>query len=189
MNQLEEAQTAIECEDYDAAIQLLRPLAESGFADAQYLLGSLYFTSAEVDPRESHDWLQRAATQNHPAATYDLARWKNYAVFSPPSEDYYRSMLLRAAELGSVDAWSTLGCFYATGEGGFPRDAATARQWYLRAAERGDAYAQFNYGAMLSDGEGGSTDPKASLEWIRRAAAGGESSAIHFLSQLPNEVA
>ena len=189
MSQIEEAQAAIEREDYDAAIQLLRPFADSGFAEAQYLLGSLYFTSAEVDPRESHDWLRRAATQNHPTATYDLARWQDDTVFPPPTEDYYRFMLLRAAELGSVDAWSMLGRSYATGDGGFPRDAAIARQWYLRAAERGDAYAQYNYGAMLYDGEGGSTDPKASLNWIRKAAAGGESSAIHFLSQLPNEVA
>lgn len=189
MSQIDEAQAAIEREDYDAAIQLLRPLADSGFAEAQYLLGSLYFTSAEVDPHESHDWLRRAATQNHPTATYHLSRWQDETVFPPPAEDYYRSMLLRAAELGSVDAWSALGCFYATGRGSFPRDAALARQWYLRAADCGDTYAQYNYGAMLYDGEGGSVDPIASLEWIRRAAAGGEPSAIHFLSQLSNEVA
>lgn len=187
MKPLEEAQTAIKREDYDSAIRILRPLAESGLAEAQYLLGSLHFTSAEVDPGESHNWLLRAAAQNHPTAFYDLARWQDDTV-GPQNEDYYRSMFLRAAELGSVDAWSFLGCAYATGDNGFPRDGAIARQWYLRAAERGDAYAQYNYGAMLYDGEGGPADPKAGLEWIRRAAAGGEEGAIHFLSQLQDEV-
>ena len=122
MKQLEEAQAAIKREDYDNTIQLLRPLAQSGLAVAQYLLGSLYFTSAEIDPRESHDWLQRAAAQNHPTAFYDLARWQDGTAGPPPSADYYRSMLLRAAEPGSVEAWSMLGCNYATGDDGFPRD-------------------------------------------------------------------
>ena len=36
---------------------------------------------------------------------------------------------------------------------------------------------------MLYEGEGGPTDPETALEWIRRAAAGGESCAVHFLSQ------
>ena len=44
---IEEAQTAIECEEHKAAIRLLRPCGEAGLGEAQCLLGSLYFTSAE----------------------------------------------------------------------------------------------------------------------------------------------
>src|SRR5437016_10230573 len=98
MNEVEEAKAAIEREDYETAIQLLRPLAESGLAEAQYLLGSLHFTSAEVDPRESHDWLTRAADQDHPTALYYLARWQDGTGGVPPSEENLRPMLLRAAE-------------------------------------------------------------------------------------------
>ena len=185
---IEEAQTAIEGEEYEAAIHLLRPLAEAGLAEAQYLLSSLYFTSADVDACESHDWLRRAAAQGHATATFDIACWQDDTVYPPPGKDFYPSMLLQAAALGSVDACAMLGCNYALGEEGYPRDGTLARMWYLRAADAGSAFAQYNYGAMLYEGEGGPTDPETALEWIRRAAAGGESCAVHFLSQNQPEV-
>jgi hypothetical protein len=189
MKPLEEAQAAIKREDYDTAIQLLRPLAESGLAGAQYLLGSLYFTSADVDPRESHDWLQRAADQSHPTALYDLARWQDGTAGPPPSEDYYRSLLLRAAELGSADAQRALGCFYATGDDGFPKDEVLGRLWYGRAAAQGHADAQYNYGTMLLYGEGGPADREAAKDFIRRAAAQGDPCAIHFIENCSDEIA
>lgn len=54
MKEVEKAQEAIEREEYDVAMRLLRGSADSGSAEAQYLLGYLYFTSADV----TRDWGQ-----------------------------------------------------------------------------------------------------------------------------------
>jgi uncharacterized protein len=179
----EQAKAAIARQDYTDAIRLLRPAAEAGSAEAQYLLGSLHFTSAEINADECHRWLRAAAAQHYPEAVYQLSRWQDASVFEPPTGDYYRTMLLRAAELGCIGAWRTLGRLYATGDEGFSKDLVFAREWYSRAAERGDVYAGYEYGVMLYMGEGGPSDRKTGLDWIRRAAREGELGAQHFLSE------
>lgn len=47
------AREAIERGEYERAEDLLRGPASAGSAEAQYLLGYLYFTSANVDANES----------------------------------------------------------------------------------------------------------------------------------------
>src|SRR5262245_5849245 len=110
------ARNAIESEDYRAAIQLLRPLAEAEHGEAQFLCGYLYFTSADVTKDDCRRWLQRAAAQNHPGALYYLACLGDRFDFGPPEDEAKRALLIRAAELGSAEAQRDLGCFYATGD-------------------------------------------------------------------------
>lgn len=177
---IQEAQRAIEREEYDRAIALLQPLADSGNPEAQYLLGYLAFTSAEVDLAECRVWLERAAAQQHPEAIYHLARWVSNGHYASPKDEPHRKLLIRAAELGSSNAQRDLGCCYALGEEGWPLDLALARQWYGRAAESGHADAQFNYGVMLLLGEGGPIDATGT-DWINRAAAQEDECAIGYL--------
>jgi len=180
---IEEARQAIEREEYDGASLLLRPLADAGSAEARYLLGYLYFTSADVDPQESHQWLQRAAAQHHPEAIFHLACWRRDGSFGPPDDEMHRNLLIRAAELGSVQAQRDLGCCYATGDDGWPLDPVLGRVWYGRAAAAGHADAQYNYGLMLLYGEGGPADASGD-EWIHRAAAQNDSCALHYLKSV-----
>jgi hypothetical protein len=112
---------------------------------------------------------------------YHLACLGDNFDFGPPEDNARRALLVRAAELGSADAQRDLGCFYATGDAGFPKDEVRGRLWYGRAAANGHADAQFNYGCMLLYGEGGRADPDTAKDLIRRAAAQGEPSAIHFV--------
>ena len=88
----EEARQAIEDEEYDRALFLLRPLADAGSAEAQYLLGYLYFTSAEVDAQESRHWLERAAAQQYPEAIFRLACWRSDGLFGPPADETHRTI-------------------------------------------------------------------------------------------------
>src|SRR2546426_10910174 len=67
---LSEIKDAIQREDYDSAIRLLRPLADAGQSEAQFLFGYLFFTGADVTKDDSRGWLQRAASQDHPDAIY-----------------------------------------------------------------------------------------------------------------------
>jgi len=183
VNEVEKAaQEAIEREEYDAAMPLLRGSADSGSAEAQYLLGYLYFTSADVDLAESKQWLERAAGQGHAEALFYLSDLNDDGTTGPPDSDYRRTLLVRAAELGSLRAQRDLGCYYAIGEFGFPLDLRLGRLWYSCAAERGHADAQYNYGLMVINGEGGPADESSGLEWVRRAAAQNDEAALHYLS-------
>jgi TPR repeat protein len=184
-----QAKDAIEREDYDSATQILRPLADANDAEAQFLIGYLYFTSADVSKDDSRAWLQRAGAHGHPEALYYLACLGDGLDFGPPEDEARRVLLVRAAELGSAQAQRDLGCFYATGDDGFPKDEALGRLWYGRAAAQGHADAQYNYGCMLLYGEGGPADPATAKNLIRRAAAQGSPCAIHFIESCPNEIA
>src|SRR5215470_15160251 len=93
---------AIKREEYDLAVRLLRGPADAGSAEAQYLLGDLYFTSADVDPAEARQWLERAAAQQHADALFHLSEWNEDNTTGPPDTEYRRTLLLRAAELGSL---------------------------------------------------------------------------------------
>ena len=101
----------------------------------------------------------------------------------PPQDAAHAALLMRAAELGSIDAQRDLGCCYATGEATIPQNPLLARLWYGRAAEAGHADAQYNFGCMLLDGEGGPKEPESGMAWVRRAAAQGDPCAVHFLAQ------
>lgn len=182
---IEKAKAAIEREDYAVASDLLRPLAEHGAAEAEFLMGYLYFSSAPVTKDESRSWLERAAAKDHPEALYYLSGLGHTVDFGPPEDDAHGRFLIRAAELGLPRAQRDLGCFYSIGEGGFPKDSALGRLWYGRAATQGHADAQYNFGLMLLHGEGGPAEPDAGIEWIHRAAKQGDKAAIHFLSDCP----
>lgn len=166
---VEQARAVIERENYETALELLRPHAEAGVLEAQFLMGFLYFTSAEGTKADSLAWLERAASRDHPGALYYFACSGDQYDFCPPEDERRRRLLVRSAELGYPDAQRDLGCSYATGDYGFPKDEALGRLWYGRAAEQGHTDAQYNYGLMLLHGEGGPADPEAGLEWVRRA--------------------
>ena len=178
------ARAAIDRENYDAAIAILRPLADSGDVEAEFLMGYLFFTSADVTRLDSQSWLKRAAAKDHPEALYYLACLGDEIDFQPSDDESRGRYLVRSAELGFARAQRDLGCNYATGEGGFSKDEALGRLWYGRAAEQGHADAEFNYGIMVIHGEGGPADPQAGMELVRRAAKHGDEGAIHFLSQV-----
>jgi hypothetical protein len=82
-----------------------------------------------------------------------------------------------------------LGCFYATGDRGFPKDQSSARNWYGLAARQGHADAQYNYAFMLLLGEGGLADREGAYVWFRKAADAGEEEARRFLAENPYEKA
>ncbi len=61
--------------DYTAALEIWRPLAEQGEADAQYNLGHLYRQGLGVpqDLAEAAKWYARAAGQGVPNAQFNVA--------------------------------------------------------------------------------------------------------------------
>jgi uncharacterized protein len=170
---LEQARDAIEAGRYQEAEALLKPLTNTGDAEADFLYGSLLFLEADlVDLDAAMDAFERAADLDHPEACYQLATTsidESDGIVVGPVVD--RDLLLHAAELGNVDAQRTAGSLFANGEEGFEQDLAAARQWHQRAAEQGDPESQYDLGWMLLEGEGGPDDYDAGLNWLEACAA------------------
>jgi TPR repeat protein len=115
---------------------LWRRYVDQGDVDAQFYLADFYFDYFDEGP-EMKELLRRAADQDHADATYRLRQ--RY-----PEGAERDALLLRAGELGSLEAQRDLGALYATGDWTGPRDAVRATDWYRRAAERGHPDAQYN---------------------------------------------
>ena len=68
-------------QNYDQAVQIWRPLADRGDADAQYNLAQAYFLGRGVPQNMTlaEQWYERAARQGHPEATanYGLLLFQN----------------------------------------------------------------------------------------------------------------
>src|SRR5437667_10144496 len=69
-----DGRAAFERGDYVTAIRLLRPLAEQGNANAQFLLGVMYSTGRGVpkDYAAAINWYRKAADQGDPNAQTNL---------------------------------------------------------------------------------------------------------------------
>jgi TPR repeat protein len=170
---LEQAKDAIAVGRYQEAEALLKPLINTGDAEADYLYGSLLFSEPDlVELDAAMDAFERAADLDHPDACYQLAITsidENDGIIVGPVVD--RDLLLHAAELGNIDAQRTAGALFASGEEGFEQDLASARHWHQRAAEQGDSDAQYDVAWMMLEGDGGPYDPDAGLTWLEACAA------------------
>lgn len=170
---LEQVREAIAAARYQEAEALLKPLINTGDAEADYLYGSLLFSEPDlVELDAAMDAFERAADLDHPDACYQLAITsidEADGIVVGPVVD--RELLLHAAELGNVDAQRTAGSLFASGEEGFETDLAAARQWHQKAAQQGDPDSQYDLGWMMLEGEGGDPDYDAGLEWLEACAA------------------
>jgi serine/threonine protein kinase len=132
--------------DYATAFQLLNPLAELGYARAQFRIGIMHH-------------LGRGVSVNQPVA-----------------EDWIRKSLPRvqtAAAAGEAWAQADLGSLYADGLVLTKNDQEAIR-WFQLAAEQGYAGAQTNLGVMYANGEGVNQNLDEGIKWLRRAAAQGD---------------
>jgi TPR repeat protein len=166
--------------EWKAVEALWRPYVDQGYIDAQFHLADFYLDYFDEGPQketEMKELLRRAADQGHADATYRLRQ-------QYPEGAERDALLLKAGELGSLEAQRDLGALYATGDWTGPRDPARAAEWYRRAADRGHADAQYNLGFMYLLGEGVTSDPKEGLRWLVRAADQGEDQSFRLLADL-----
>ncbi len=124
--------------DYATALKEWEPLADQGYADAQYQLGVAYDLGHGVtqDYKVAVKWWERAAEQGVAAAQYNLGNMyydgqgvtkDNKAAFK-----WYKL----AAEQGYVIAQYNMGLMYAYGEGVY-QDYTRAYMWWHFAALQG----------------------------------------------------
>src|SRR5205085_170595 len=118
-------------QNYDQAVQIWRPLADRGDADAQYNLAQAYFLGRGVPQNMTlaEQWYARAARQGHPEAT------ANYGLllFQNGRRQEAIPYLTRAADAGDPRAQYVLGTALFNGDI-VARDAPRAYALMSRAA-------------------------------------------------------
>jgi TPR repeat protein len=122
---------------YALALKDVAPLAEAGNADAQHLLGLMYYMGRGVrrDYRTAFLWHYKAADQGLPAAQYVVGAM--YYTGNGVSRDQTQAVawFRKAAEQGHPDAQYALGLMYRYHVAGLPEDAVIAYMlWNLAAA-------------------------------------------------------
>jgi TPR repeat protein len=168
----DDASAAYEQGDYATAYRLIKPLAEQGYAKAQYNLGVLYNKGVGVpqDYTEAMKWYRKAAEQGLADAQYNLGVMYHEGEGIP--QDYAEGLnwFRKAAEQGNADAQYNLGVMYHKGEG-VQQDYTETSKWYWMAAEQGHADAQYSLGAMYGRGQGVPQDRVQAYMWLSLAAS------------------
>ena len=182
---VEAAEAAYRRGDYATALELFRPLADHGDANAQNALGVMYITGQGVSQNyvEAMKWYRKAADQGFAIAQTNLGAM--YYLGQSVPQNYADAMrwYRKAADQGNADAQNTVGGMYESGHG-VPQDYAEAAKWYRKAADQGNDVAQHNLGVLYRDGHGVAQNYAEAAEWFHKAADQGNAKAQHDLGAL-----
>jgi TPR repeat protein len=150
---LGKAEQALAAGKFSDAAALLRPLAQSGDAEAQYRLGMLYYHGQGVaeDERAAVEWWKKSAAQNNVKAMFELGNAFTFGNDTPKLVDDADQEAARwyfhAANAGHVDAMYSLGLIFLAGKGVYKSELEAAK-WMQRAARGGHPDAS-NYAGQL----------------------------------------
>ncbi|REC53765.1 sel1 repeat family protein [Rhodosalinus sediminis] len=122
------------------AFNLLKPLAEKGWSNAQVLLAYLYKCGkgVELSCEKSEYWYKQAAAQGNQAACHNLAI--HYGTDMSEVEKAYWA--LKAARLGSEPMQRTTALNYYLGWG-IPQNYLYAHAWFNVARANGEEVQEY----------------------------------------------
>lgn len=167
------AKRLILAEKYEKAKSLLRPLALKNNAEAQLILGYLYYGGdVKTTAKNSEYWLKKSAGNGNAEAIALLAS-TNFKIGSWSSESENCKSLaltLKAAKIGSAEAQRSLACSYANGNM-VPQDDIQTMYWDEKAAKQGLATSQNDLALMLLYGIGGEVNTEKAIYWYQQSAS------------------
>ncbi|AUT00380.1 hypothetical protein CLI64_08255 [Nostoc sp. CENA543] len=159
----------------------LEELGRGGAAEAQAVLGAIYYTMYGNYP-QAINWLQLATAQEHPEATrllgYCYEQGEGVEQDTAQAVDLYH----RAAQLGDQFAQFNLATYYATGYSNVERDLDTAIHWYRQAAEQGLFAAQHPLAELLAARNRDRADAKEAIHRLRLVAQNNSEAAEYQLT-------
>ena len=133
---LEDAKAAAERRDFATELQILRPLAEQGNAEAKRMIGAAFASGQGVpqDFAQAVIWYSEAAYQGDPDAQSNLGAM--YANGWGVPQDYAQAVVWyrQAGERWNAGAQRNLGLMYEHAQG-VPQDYVSAHMWLNLAAE------------------------------------------------------
>ncbi|MFT5425784.1 MAG: hypothetical protein ACI9ZT_000717 [Gammaproteobacteria bacterium] len=168
----EEGKQAYLAKDYETALAILKPLAESGDSQAQVTLGIMYDFGQGVskDPTEAIKWYIKAAEQGIPVVQHDVG--VKYFEGQGVEQDYLKAAYWweQSANSGLADSQFNLGLLYYRGIG-LEIDYQKASTLFTSAAKQEHPHAQYSLAVMYAFGQGLDKDYEKALQWFRKSAA------------------
>lgn len=140
----------------EAALAMLKPLVDEGFASAQNLMGVAYDNGNGVplDEERAAELYRLAADQGFAGAQVNLGvLYEEGRVVEQNYSEAFRLYSLAAAQNDPIGQYN-LGWLYESGHG-VPQDHAKAREFYEKAATSNDPFAVNQLGHYASEGLGG----------------------------------
>ena len=181
--------TASEKADYSKAVRLMRPLAESGYAQAQYYMGYMYEYGYGVkqDDVVSLDWYVKAAESGSTKSMINLGLMYEYG--DGVEQDYSTALAWYKAAANAGDATSTtnIGWMYQNGKGVEPDDSA-AFSWYLLGANAGIPTAMRFVGWMYYYGKGVEQSNDNAKFWLQMAVDNGDTAGAYLLKAVDSNM-
>jgi TPR repeat protein len=132
-----EGANAYNARNYALALKEITPLAKSGNADAEHLLGLMYYMGRGVqrDYKQAFAWHYKAALQGKADAQYVIGAMYYTGNAVPLDQKLAVTWFRKAAEQGHPDAQHALGLMYRYHVAGMPQDMVIAYMlWNLAAA-------------------------------------------------------
>ncbi|KQQ96740.1 tetratricopeptide repeat protein [Massilia sp. Leaf139] len=132
-----EGASAYNARNYAQAMKEIAPLARAGHADAQHLLGLMYYMGRGVarDYKQAFQWHLKAAQQGKSDAQYVVGAMYYTGNAVPQDQKHAVTWFRKAAEQGHGEAQHALGLMYRYHVAGVPGDPVIAYMlWNLAAA-------------------------------------------------------
>lgn len=170
---------AFESGDFDKAYVLWKPLAENGYAVAQYSLAKLFERGGGAilkNPVQAALWYRQAAAKGVVAAQNNLAIMYAKGEGVPLLPAHAVSLWRKAAEGGHPMAQYNLALSYFNGKG-IEVDRTAAATWFLSAGRAGVLEAQYALGQIYRQGLGVEEDQEQALYWYQQAGGQGHRAA------------
>jgi len=134
-----EGASAYNARNYTLALKEVTPLAKAGNADAQHLLGLMYYMGRGVprDYKQAFSWHYKAALQGKADAQYVIGAMYYTGNAVPQDHVLAVQWFRKAAEQGHPDAQHALGLMYRYHVAGVPQDVVLAYMLMNLAAAGG----------------------------------------------------
>ena len=135
-----EGATAYNNKNYSAAYREIAPLAKAGNADAEHLLGLMYYMGRGVaqDYKQALAWHRKAALKGKADAQYVVGAMYYTGNSVPQDQKHAVTWFRKAAEQGHAEAQNALGLMYRYHVAGVPQDVVLAYMLYNLAAAGGN---------------------------------------------------
>ena len=164
-------------------IHWLKLAADQGYAPAEYELGRIYLYGRGIpaDYQQALLWEKKAALQGERNAQRDLAFMYERGLGVQPDPREAALWNRKAAAQGEAQAQLHLAEALESGNG-VPVNLTEAKAWYLKAARQDLSKAQLKIAQLYAQ------DPTRTCQtllfWYEKAAAGGETQAMHESGKL-----
>jgi TPR repeat protein len=167
----EEGKQAYLSQDYERALEILKPLAEEGHSQAQITLGLMYDYGhgVEKNSSESMKWYRMAAEQGVPLVQHDIG--VKYFQGQSVEQNYIEAAKWweMSAKAGIADSQFNLGLMYYRGIG-IPKNYVKAAKLFDAAAAQGHGNAQYSLAVMYAFGQSKEKNYATALKWFNKAA-------------------